>query len=107
MTELVYPAQARAWPHRAEAICLCPVWLFCLTSLEYMGHVMDTKALVILPLPREDGKRLVELLDKNSLDVQAAFWGYQPEADEWQLYISTPLVASDGPLKVYRRIREL
>src|SRR5579872_1508241 len=68
---------------------------------------MDTKALVILPLPREDGKRLVELLDKNSLDVQAAFWGYQPEADEWQLYISTPLVASEGPLKVYQRLREL
>jgi hypothetical protein len=43
-------------------------------------------------------------LDESGLDVQAAFWYYREEAEEWRLYIATPLVEELGPREVYSRI---
>lgn len=52
----------------------------------------------------EAGKQLVRALDAASLDVKAAFWLYLEEAEEWRLYIATPLVKELGPREVYIRV---
>ena len=52
----------------------------------------------------EAGKQLIRALDASSLDVKAAFWLYREEAEEWRLYIATPLVKEYGPREVYVRV---
>jgi hypothetical protein len=52
----------------------------------------------------EGGKQLVRALDGAGLDVKAAFWLYLEEAEEWRLYIATPLVKKQGPRDVYSRV---
>ena len=72
----------------------------------------------------EEGRRLLERLDvkeaetapasgrtraatlpRTKVPVQAAFWWYLPESQEWRLIIATPLVDSYGPLSVYTKIQ--
>ena len=72
----------------------------------------------------EEGRRLLERLDVKEAEtavapskrraavppgskvpVQAAFWWYLPESQEWRLIIATPLVDSSGPLSVYTKIQ--
>ena len=45
----------------------------------------------------EAGRQLLQGLDEANFDVQAAFWFYREESEEWRLYIATPLVAKMGP----------
>jgi len=49
----------------------------------------------------EDGKRLIEELDKLEFPILAALWFYFPESDEWRLIIATPLIDEMGPLEAY------
>jgi hypothetical protein len=37
-------------------------------------------------------------------DVTSAFWLYNVEARAWKLIIASPKVATEGPLKYYKRI---
>jgi hypothetical protein len=66
---------------------------------------MAKNLLVMFPL--DAGNRLLDILDTNGFEVVAAFWLYQPELDEWQYYAATPLVETEGPLKLYQRIQSL
>ena len=62
---------------------------------------------VLVGLDIEGGKRLLEALDENGLDIRAAFWYYFPEPEEWRLVFATPMVDKEGPFKVYTRIRSI
>src|SRR5579862_6048206 len=69
---------------------------------------MDRTILVMFPL--KAGKILLTALDNPSdgdpsLDVRAAFWLYRPEADDWRLYLASPVVDTAGPLEAYKRIQ--
>lgn len=50
---------------------------------------MDTNALV------NDGKKLVEWLDKSKLKPRAAMWVYNSESDTWKLWIVPALQVND------------
>jgi len=60
---------------------------------------------VLVGLDIEGGKRLLEALDENGLDIRAAFWYYFPEPEEWRLVFATPMVDKEGPIVTYSRIR--
>jgi hypothetical protein len=49
----------------------------------------------------EEGKRIIESLDKKSLDINAAMWFYLEDLDEWRLFIASPAVDDKGPKGVY------
>ena len=55
----------------------------------------------------EDGKRLIAALDAASLEVDAAFWFYFEEPEEWRLVIASPAVHRIGPRRLYLRIAKL
>ena len=50
---------------------------------------------------------LLRELDAEGLRVPATFWYYYSEPDEWKLVIASPLVDSQGPIAVYRRIGDV
>ena len=54
----------------------------------------------------EDGKRLIERLDRVGLIVDAALWFYFSESEEWRLVIATPKVDTEGPRSAYAKIAE-
>lgn len=53
----------------------------------------------------ETGDELLRKLDESGLPIQAAFWMFMPEINEWRLLIASPEVSAKGPLSVYERIR--
>ena len=53
----------------------------------------------------ENGKKLLEALEKSSFPVQTALWLYKSEADAWRLVIASVLVDRKGPRAAYRRLR--
>ena len=55
----------------------------------------------------EAGKQLIRALDASGLDVRAAFWLFLEEAEEWRLYVASPLVTELGPREVYSRILQV
>lgn len=55
----------------------------------------------------EAGRTLTSLLDRAKLRVVASFWLFEPEANEWRLVISSPLVASQGPMVILRKVQSL
>ncbi len=66
---------------------------------------MDKGTLVEADL--ESGRMLLNELDGASMDIQAAFWYHDDEADRWRLYLATPLVEKLGSREVYVRIYPL
>lgn len=64
---------------------------------------MATSILVDTAL-EEDGKQLLERLDRAGLPVSAAFWAFPSEGGEGSLVIASPAVDREGTLPVYRRI---
>lgn len=52
----------------------------------------------------EDGRRLIEALVASGFDIQAAFWLYLPEGEEWRLMIGTREIERRGRLETYRAI---
>jgi len=52
----------------------------------------------------EEGRRLIEVLEKSGLSPKTAFWYYAPKQEEWRLAMSMPLVDRIGTLKVYDKI---
>jgi hypothetical protein len=55
----------------------------------------------------EEGKRLIEELDKTNFIVRAALWFYVSDADEWRLFIASPFVEKEGPKKSYNFIQSV
>lgn len=53
----------------------------------------------------EEGKRLIEELDKAGFKVQAALWLYMSDSDEWRLLIASPYVEKEGPKRSYNFIQ--
>lgn len=51
------------------------------------------------------GVELVRMLDDVKLVANAALWIYLPEANSWRFLVASPEVRSEGPKKIYRRIR--
>src|SRR5262245_49716022 len=55
----------------------------------------------------DDGKRLAERLAESDFPVVGAGWVKTTEDGLWYLYIASPFVAAEGPLKSYRRVHTL
>ena len=60
---------------------------------------------LVVELDVEGGRKLIEALDEAGFVVQSALWFLAPDADEWRLIISTPVVDKSGPLKAYEGIQ--
>jgi hypothetical protein len=60
---------------------------------------MDTTILVEKGI--REGKGLIEALDKEGFQVEAAIWFYFTDSGEWRLLIASPFVEKDGPKKAY------
>jgi hypothetical protein len=63
---------------------------------------MDTSVLV--ESDREEGARLLQAVDQEGIPVSGALWYYNPLSDSWRYMLSTPLMDTNGPAEVYRRI---
>lgn len=66
---------------------------------------MDKTALVEVNI--ENGKKLVEALDKAHFKVYAALWFYLPDTDDWRFMIATPLFDEKGPKEAYTLIQSI
>jgi len=55
----------------------------------------------------EAGADLTRRLDEAGVAPSASLWLYVPELNIWRLMIASPLVKSQGPRKVYRKIQSL
>jgi len=66
---------------------------------------MDKTALVERDM--QEGKDLIEALDKTEFKVDASLWFYSSDSDEWQLLIASPFVEENGPRKSYGFIRSV
>jgi hypothetical protein len=66
---------------------------------------MDKEAMVDREI--DEGRRLIETLDRARFPVAAALWSYLPEEGVWRLLISSPIVKEAGPRVAYATIRDL
>ena len=53
----------------------------------------------------EDGKTLLDRLDKQNVPVKAAVWVYEPDRMTWRLVIVTDVANQPGPLEAYLQIQ--
>lgn len=63
---------------------------------------MATAALV--DQDRKIGREILGELAKASIPVNVAFWAYVSQSGEWQFFIATPLVDSEGPKSAYEQV---
>lgn len=63
---------------------------------------MDAIALVADQI--DDGRRLLDRLDDDGLDIRAACWVKPSDEGRWWLYIATPAVDELGAIAAYRRV---
>jgi hypothetical protein len=66
---------------------------------------MDQTALVGQDV--DEGRRLVQALDRAGFPVVAAFWSSFPEEGDWRLLIASPRVNELGPRGAYAAIQEV
>jgi len=66
---------------------------------------MDTTILVEKDI--EDGRKLVEALDRSNFNLVGALWFYFADSREWRLLLVSPLVDTIGPSGCYRRIQSV
>jgi hypothetical protein len=59
---------------------------------------------VLVMFPVVAGNQLLDALDQDGFDVQAALWLYRSEEDFWRLMIASPLVQRIGQIEAYKRI---
>ena len=64
---------------------------------------MDKPTLVKTDL--EAGKALLSVLDKSRFSVNAAFWFYLSDSNEWRLIFALPLVDRIGPQAAYEKMQ--
>lgn len=53
----------------------------------------------------QDGRLLVEALDRSKFSLDGALWYYMLNSDEWRLLLVSSLVERTGPKKVYRIVQ--
>ena len=51
------------------------------------------------------GKRAVDALDAEKADLRSALWLYVPDASEWRLILSLPIVDREGPEAGYKVVQ--
>jgi len=61
---------------------------------------------VLVREERELGWDLLESLEEAQYPLQAAFWQYLPESEEWRLFLATSVVEKEGKLQAYRLLQE-
>jgi hypothetical protein len=66
---------------------------------------MNKKTLVNIDI--EEGKKLIDLLDRSGMKISSAFWLYLTEIQEWRLMLATPDIDTLGRKKTYAKILEL
>lgn len=66
---------------------------------------MNKKILVGIDL--EEGKKVLEELDKAGLRIASAFWLYLTEVEEWRLMLAMPSIDTHGRKKTYAKIWEV
>jgi len=66
---------------------------------------MDRKILVNEYI--EEGKSLIEKLDKKKFPVVAALWFYFSDQDEWKLLVATEKIDKEGPIASYKIIQDV
>jgi hypothetical protein len=49
----------------------------------------------------DDGKKLIEVLDRSKFNLVGALWFYYSESDAWKLLLVSPLVDILGPKRSY------
>jgi hypothetical protein len=64
---------------------------------------MDQDALVNEEI--DGGKRLIEALAVDGLEVRVAFWAKPTEDERWHLYLASPFVDDKGPAAAYRLVQ--
>ena len=55
----------------------------------------------------EGGRIITKFLDEGSLNPTASFWYFYPEEKIWRLMIASKKINTEGPKKLYSRIREI
>jgi hypothetical protein len=66
---------------------------------------MDKTALVEPYI--EDGRRLIDALERAEFPISAALWYYFPESDDWRLVVASSLVDRLGPLQAYNQVQKV
>lgn len=66
---------------------------------------MDKKVLVGQSI--QEGKLLVQKLDKTNLRPRSALWFYQTELDEWKLFLAIKDLETVGPIKMYTDLQKI
>jgi len=66
---------------------------------------MDTTILVDKDV--EDGRKLIEALDKSMFNLIGALWFYVTDSREWRLLLVSPLVDTAGPRSCYKVIQSV
>jgi hypothetical protein len=55
----------------------------------------------------EDGKSILEKIDKTAMKVDAALWFYLQDGEKWRLMLSVEGVEKEGPRKIYGQVQKL
>ena len=55
----------------------------------------------------KSGERLIQLLDTESIVVDAALWLYFPDNQNWKLLLSFPTIISQGPKAAYEKVQDM
>ena len=55
----------------------------------------------------DDGKVLLEAIDKEEHKIDAALWFFNSEHERWRLVIASPYVKKEGPKKMYQHIQKI
>lgn len=53
------------------------------------------------------GEQLIRKLDEMNFQVHSALWFFHAEEDVWRFLIATPLVDQQGPLAIYKKVKEV
>ncbi len=51
------------------------------------------------------GERLARHLSDSDIPIDALLWLYTPESNEWRFLVASPEVKTNGPKKVYEKVR--
>lgn len=61
---------------------------------------------VLVEADIEKGRKVLEALDQEGVNVASAFWLRDPEAEEFRLVLALPRAEEEGPRAAYRLVRE-
>jgi hypothetical protein len=56
---------------------------------------------ILVAVDIEDGRRILQELEKRQMRITAAFWFHYEDEDEWRFVVVTPDVEEKGPTALY------